>query len=154
MALCGLVVASLLAFDLDAGAHTGATGVVKERMDLMVSMGRSLKTISDMFRRKTAYDPAIIASRSREISDHSRALADLFPADSIKGPSEATAAIWQDWAEFERLADRLAAESEKLAEIAQQSSFGHANRQFLQMARLCTECHTRFRAAAGRTASR
>jgi cytochrome c556 len=113
-------------------------------MNLMKSLGRSIKTLSDMFRQKATYDRAIIVSRSMEINVYRRSMSELFPANSILGPSEASPATWQDWAEFERLAGRLVAEITKLAVIAPPSSPWHPSWQAEWATKLCTECHTRF----------
>lgn len=39
-------------------AHSGASGMVKHRMELMKSLGSSMKSLAAMFQRKTAYNPA------------------------------------------------------------------------------------------------
>jgi cytochrome c556 len=41
-------------------AHGGATGIVKERMDLMASVGKSMKTITEMFQGDKLFDPEAV----------------------------------------------------------------------------------------------
>ena len=51
----GLIVCSFLLADL-ANSHSGATGVVKERMDAMTDRGDKSKLVADMFKGKTEFD--------------------------------------------------------------------------------------------------
>jgi len=37
-------------------SHTGATGIVKERMDAMLDMGDKSKLVADMFKGKSEFD--------------------------------------------------------------------------------------------------
>ena len=41
-------------------AHSGATGVVKQRMDAMVDMGDKSKIVANMFKGKTEFDKACL----------------------------------------------------------------------------------------------
>ena len=47
---------------LAALAHSGATGVMKERMDAMGEMGDEMKRLAPMMRGQTAYDPDVVRS--------------------------------------------------------------------------------------------
>ncbi len=100
-------------------AHGGATGIVKERMDGMVAMGKAIKDITPMMRGKTDYDPEAVRAFSEEVRRHSgTAMTRLFPEGSDGGPSEAKVTIWTDWEEFEELAEQLHILSEGLSEAA------------------------------------
>ena len=58
-----LAVVLLLAVPLASAAHSGATGIVKERMDAMKDIGRATKLVAAMFQGKQPYDAAAVRSR-------------------------------------------------------------------------------------------
>ncbi|MBW3098979.1 c-type cytochrome [Pseudohoeflea coraliihabitans] len=100
-------------------AHGGATGIVKERMDGMMAMGKVVKELSAMMRGDVAYDADAMREGARTIRVHSGDnLTRLFPEGSGGAPSEAKAAIWSDWENFAALAERLAVEAEGLEAAA------------------------------------
>lgn len=97
-------------------AHSGATGVVKERMDGMMAMGKSVKEITPMMRGQTDYDPERVRAFAEDMRQHSgEALTRLFPEGTTGAPSEAKPNIWTDWEEFAALAEQLHILSEGLA---------------------------------------
>ncbi|NVK43178.1 MAG: cytochrome c [Oceanospirillaceae bacterium] len=100
-------------------AHGGATGVVKERMDLMKDMKGAMKSLSKMFSGETAYDAAEVREAAAVLEAASgETLTKLFPEGSLHMPSEAKAEIWQEWARFQGMADDLGRYSRALAESA------------------------------------
>lgn len=89
-------------------AHSGATGVIKERMDLMSSISDSVKTISAMMKGKTSYDAVIVRQEAERIATSSGMhITMFFPENSLDSISEARPEIWQDWENFERYAMEL-----------------------------------------------
>ncbi|MFT7222893.1 MAG: cytochrome c556 [Cellvibrionaceae bacterium] len=89
-------------------AHGGATGVVKERMDLMDTHKDAMKTLKPVFRGNTDYDVTVIKENALVIRDNAAEhMTKLFPEGSLDMPSEALPAIWEQWQEFERLANNL-----------------------------------------------
>jgi cytochrome c556 len=62
-ALAGLALALLLA--PPANAHDGATGVVKERMQAMDAMAKSMKTVGPMIRGQVSLDHEKAAAAGR-----------------------------------------------------------------------------------------
>ena len=103
---------------LGALAHSGATGVMKERMDAMGEMGDEMKRLAPMMRGQTEYDPDVVRSAADTMIGHAGTqMTELFPEGSNEKPSEALDAIWEDWEEFAALAEALltTAEGMKLA---------------------------------------
>ncbi len=95
------------------------TGVVRERHELMESMGEAVQSISAMVRGKADYD----AERMRELAGWLSAaggdrLTSLFPEGSHDPAGEALPAIWEDFERFSALADDLTKAANKLAEAA------------------------------------
>jgi len=156
----GLAAAMTIGVSL-AMAHGGATGVVKERMELMENIGESMKTLADMFKGVRAYDAETVRAAAASIRDHAGArMTDLFPEGSLKHPTEALPTVWEDWAELSALAERLAAYSDALVEAAGNPRGPAATDEtdpavlaamppdaaFMQTARVCRACHGKFRA--------
>ncbi|WP_425100975.1 c-type cytochrome [Tropicibacter sp. S64] len=89
-------------------AHGSATGIVKERMEAMMAMGKAVKTVTPMMRGETAYDAEALRAAALTFQAHAgKALTEQFPEGSGGAPSEAKDEIWQDWARFTDLADQL-----------------------------------------------
>ena len=162
------------AIPLAAVAHEGATGIVKERMMAMEGVGKAMKEIKAMLRGQVAYDGQSLAVLARRIRDQSgMALTRLFPEDSLRHPSKASAEIWQRWELFERMARDLGSSAEALAVAAEESDDkaqpGSASEkdskqsamastddagspamelpmaEFAGLARSCAACHREFR---------
>lgn len=88
-------------------AHGGASGIIKERMDLMDDMKGAVKNVAAIFKGETEHNPDTIRDAALIIRDHSGdAMTKLFPKDSLSRHSEATPAIWQEWERFKKLSDR------------------------------------------------
>ncbi|TCK02353.1 c-type cytochrome [Marinobacterium mangrovicola] len=102
-----------------AMAHGNASGVVKERMELMEEMKESMKSMSDIFSGKADYNAQAIREAARVIRENSgTAMTRLFPEGSVHGPSEAKPEIWQEWDRFESQAAQLQRYSEALEKAA------------------------------------
>lgn len=89
-------------------AHSGATGVVKQRMDAMGQMGKATEALTKIMRGQQAYDAATVKAHAATIKSHAGdSLTALFPEGSTDHPSEALPEIWSNWDEFVELARRL-----------------------------------------------
>jgi cytochrome c556 len=118
--LIAATVAAVVGFvQIEASGHTGATGVVKERMELMKSIGDATKAIAEMMKGAVAYDAAKVEDLAMTIERHAgEAMTEKFPKDSLDHPSEALPAIWSDWDRFSELSDQLAAYAGALQKAA------------------------------------
>ena len=97
-------------------AHGGATGIVKDRMDAMMAMGKSVKAVAPMMRREILYDAAAVKSAAQVFAVHSgEAMTELFPEGSGGGASDATPEVWSEWEKFEALAAQLGTYANGLA---------------------------------------
>lgn len=91
-----------------AVAHSGATGVVKQRMDGMGAMGDSIKRIAPMFQGELGYDANAVRAAAQTIRSHAgETMTKLFPEGTNAMPSEAKDSIWKNWEDFVALAERL-----------------------------------------------
>ena len=70
----------LVIFTGFAFAHEGATGVVKERMDLMKGQQKQMKLIGEMAKGKKKFDAAKAAAAARDLGKSTKRIPDLFRA--------------------------------------------------------------------------
>jgi cytochrome c556 len=90
-----------------AWAHSGATGIVKTRMDGMTTLAGAMKSLNSLLKAETLDREAIILG-SEQLQEHSgKNLSDLFPEGSIQPASQASDTIWTDWEGFQDLSDQL-----------------------------------------------
>lgn len=100
-------------------AHTGATGVVMERMMGMSAMQEAVRVLAPMMRSETAYDEAAVRDGAAALMAHSgETMTALFPENGEMAASYAKPEIWAEWDEFERLSVELYLYAEGLAAAA------------------------------------
>jgi cytochrome c556 len=143
--LLGGIGVLLIVFMSFALAHEGATGVVKERMDLMKDQQKQMKLIGDMVKGKARFDAAKAGAAAKELGTTTKKISELFPKGSGGHPSEALNAVWEEWDRFtgnahdaENAADALAA--------ALAASGQDWKAAFKTMTDACKSCHEDFRA--------
>ena len=108
-------------------AHGGASGIVKERMDLMSDMKKSMKSLSSMFKGEIQYDASAVRNAAKALEKNAgEEMTKLFPEGSVHGPSEAKMNIWQDWQRFQQMSDDLKVYSRALSEAADRYNPGNA----------------------------
>lgn len=100
-------------------AHSGATGVVGERMMGMMMLADQVKVLTPLLAPGSEPDPAVLAEASAMITMHAgTSMTALFPEGSTEAPSEARPEIWERWQEFQGYADRLAELGAELGDAA------------------------------------
>lgn len=123
-------------------AHSGATGVVKERMDGMKEMSHAAKAMGAVKAGAIPFSFATLNLAGREIARHGAAARELFPEGSLHSPSEALPAIWSDRETFDRLLDQMTRAAEQLSVTADRDeAMALTNR----IGGLCKDCHATFR---------
>lgn len=148
-------------------AHSGATGIVKQRMDSMETIGRSMKALNAMLRGEQAYDAVSVRALAREIGQHGGGnMTKLFPHGSMQKPTRALPAIWTEWDRFAALARRLSDSAAALGAAADNGRAPSASGTtrdgnsapgidqlskmspeavFAHLSNTCTACHRDFR---------
>ena len=127
-------------------AHEGATGVVKERMDLMETQKDAMKLIGDMAKGKTSFDAAKAAEAARDISLTAKKIPELFPEGSGGDKSEALPAVWEKWDRFTANADDLEGAADALSSALDGSANQDWKPAFQKVSDVCKSCHQDFRA--------
>ena len=138
-------------------AHTGATGIVKERMDAMSTLGDHAKTVGDMLKGKTPYNNDAVETAAAAFITHGEQIPTLFPDTETSrtgSKTEALPAIWTDWEDFVALAARFTEDSRTLATVASELNAGGQSETgqsravrtaFFRASKSCSGCHERFR---------
>ena len=118
--ITGSTIAAAVALaTVTAFAHGGATGIVKERMDLMGDLGKNMKSLKSMMSGESAYDAGQVRAVSLAIAGHGGAnMTKLFPEGSDHKPTEALPSVWKDWDRFSDLADKLESYAKALEQAA------------------------------------
>ncbi len=134
-AVCGLAL-----------AHSGAEGIVKERMELMKSIAGQMKMVGRMIKGEKDFVADQVAIAAEAIVGHAEKIPELFPEGSIEPPSEAVTAIWQDWDKFVRLTNDMKLKAQALGMSARQSEdIKDIRPQFGALGKTCSACHEDFR---------
>jgi len=138
-----------IALSCAALAHEGhehATGVVRERMELMTDMGKRLLAISKRLRANKELDR--IGPDASAIHELARRITAEFPPGSMQPSTAAKPVIWQQWEDFTEKAKKLQTEVEKLSKTS--VSDGDVLRaQFRAVAFACDGCHETYRVPKG-----
>jgi cytochrome c556 len=131
-----------------AFAHSGATGIVAERMDAMKDIAAQMKQIGGMIKGERAYDAELAATAANAVSEHAGNMPALFPQGTNAAPSEALPDIWTEWEAFEQSAEDLRTSAAGLAEAALQAANANEIRpHFATVGKACAACHQDFRQA-------
>ncbi len=126
-------------------AHSGATGIVKERMDAMKAIGKAMKSLDGMAKGKIAYDGATVKAASETIQQHADAVDRLFPDTKHSRTShvtEAAPAIWADKPAFLALAQKMADAAARLETV---STHTQLPEHLKALGATCKQCHEKFR---------
>ncbi len=126
-----------------AYAHSGATGIVKQRMDMMKGMGATMKVIAGMLRGKSPYDAERVRQLATEMQEHAGHIPMMFPEGTEKAPSEAKTTIWSDPEGFAKSAKALGDYAGTLATNASDQNIAKA--AFREIGQTCKSCHTDYR---------
>ncbi len=138
-------------------AHEGASGIIKQRMEAMKSMGDYAKLVGDMFKGKASFDLDTIRMASESFIRHGQTIPMQFPdtPESREGPmTEASPAIWDDWQQFTALAEQFIRDSRQLEAVAamlqtsetlDDTSTRNVRSAFFKAVKSCSNCHENFR---------
>ncbi len=126
-------------------AHSGATGIIKERMDAMKAIGASMKSLGAMAKGEKPFDEKQVKTASETIIGHAGKIDEMFPdtQKSRKGHlTEAAPAIWDDKPAFLALAKDMADAARDMQSISAASDLGAPLKA---LGATCKGCHEKFR---------
>lgn len=145
--VAALAVATSVSGVTRASSHEGATGVVKERQELMKGMGGAAKKLGAMAKGEAEFDPAVAAEQGIILQTRSGDILALFPEGSQdEATSDALPTIWERHAEFADSAAKLEETSGQLVLAMQDGGDLTDLRQaFAAVGKSCGGCHEVFR---------
>ena len=123
-------------------AHSGATGIVKERMDMFKRSQKNLKAIKSHIQGED-YDS--IAKLADEIREWAVKMPEYFPEGSNVKPSEASPKIWEDFTGFKRAATENETATKKLIAAAEAGDQTAVVDGFKAVASSCKSCHQSYK---------
>ena len=127
---------------IQAVAHKGATGVVKQRMDYFKESQKRLKSISRAIKAKDYRD---IQENSAWLAQWGGEMISLFPEDSLSPPTEASPLIWENFDDFSAHAQVFMQASRRLALHAEAEDYAATTAAFREVAQSCKACHSQYR---------
>lgn len=139
-----LIVLGLVALNSGALAHSGATGVVKERMDAMKEMKDATKALAAMAKGEAPFTAPEAVRQAERVAALSAEIPELFPDGSATGKSEALPEIWSRWSDFTSGAEAAAAKARAVAQAAGEGRGAFAG-AVAAMAGTCKDCHDTFK---------
>ena len=123
-------------------AHSGATGIVKERMDMFKKNQGNLKAIKAHIGSE---DYGSIVKLTDEIRDWAVKMPEYFPEGSNKKPSEASPAIWTDFDGFKNAAMKNETAAKQLIAAAKAEDQKAVVDGFKAVASSCKSCHQSYK---------
>ena len=123
-------------------AHSGATGIVKERMDMFKKNQDNLKAIKSHIR---SGDYESIVKLANEIRDWAVKMPEYFPEGSNEKPSEASPAIWADFDGFKSAAMKNETAAKQLIDAAKAEDQEAVVDGFRAVATSCKSCHQSYK---------
>ena len=128
-------------------AQEKASGIVKDRQDVMKVMGGAMKQIGMMMKGIASFDGAAISQAAMVINQNSAKLDKLFPKGGDQTGSYAKPEILENPAEVKALAMATGKAAEKLSEVAFDGSKAEILPMFFGVGKSCKACHTKYRRA-------
>jgi cytochrome c556 len=134
------VLFSALAFH--SYAHSGATGLVKERMDNFKNSKRSMKLMKNAIKEN---DHSLVALESEKLVRWGEVMHTYFPEGSNQKPSEALPIIWQEWSIFEEHRVEYLQQAQALMQSAESQDLSAIKSTYGLLAKSCKSCHERYK---------
>lgn len=141
VAFAAVCMATLLSASF-VGAHQGATGIVKERMDAFKRSQTQLKAAA---KAAKSGEFETVERLAQSLSEWGRIMPSTFPEGSLYPPSEASPDIWTDFARFSALAQDFSDSADRLAAAATTQDGQSVRNAIEAVGHSCKSCHNLFR---------
>ena len=100
-----------------AFAHSGASGIVKERMDNMKAIAGQMKVLGDMMKGEATFDHQAAKQATEALLEHASHVAKVFERRNLDHPTEALPLIWEDWEGFTAIAAEMERDVARLNDV-------------------------------------
>jgi len=134
-----------LATPLTVLAQAKPEVLVKQRQAAMTLQGKYIGPIGAMVNGKIPYNADVVARNATYLENLSQMPWDGFHESTKDVKSAALPAIWAEPKKFQEAADRLQAETVKLAAAARAKDEAGVKAQFGAVGKACGACHESFR---------
>jgi cytochrome c556 len=134
-----------LAAPLTVLAQAKPETLVKQRQAAMALQGKYIGPIGAMVNGKIPYNADVVARNATYLENLSQMPWDGFHESTKGEKSAARPEIWTEPAKFQEAADRLQAETVKLATAARAKDEAGVKAQFPAVGKACGACHESFR---------
>lgn len=131
------------AVSLVAAAALAQQDAVKARQAAMKGNGQALKSIVRIIRAEG--DPADVIGPARKIAAVAGQIPALFPPGTDQGKTEASPAIWRNFADFRDKAADLGEQARMLAAAGEAGDLAIVRAQLDKVVEACTGCHKAYR---------
>lgn len=122
-------------------------GPIRDRHELMESMGQQAKDINTAFNiGAEGFDTGIIQRGAQAIALSAHRIPSLFPPGSTDPNSRALPAIWEHWDTFQQLAAQLEQQAAALSTSAGTGDGEDLSAKADKLFATCKTCHDQFRA--------
>ena len=143
-ALAACIVTSSILVVSTGWAHGGATGILKERMDSMKSMGKAMKGLAAIVKGKAELTDEAIVRYGNALKMGATHIPEMFPEGTNQAPSEALPKIWTEWTQFNDIANQLQKDADALT-LASGSDVRSVKMGFVKISKSCKSCHSEYR---------
>ncbi len=130
-------------------AHSGVSGIIKERMDSMKALSKQSKRVTAMFKGKSEFDKAEVIAAADLFVLHGEKMLSQFPdtEQSRHGKkTEALPEIWTDWDGFTGEVNDFIKYSQALQQTAATTDDrSQLRKSFMQATQSCSSCHKAYR---------
>ena len=130
-------------------AHTGASGIIKERMESMKVLSAESKAVSKILKGKTPYSEEVVKTAADNFVFHAEAMRTHFPdtVESREGNlTEALSSIWLKNTEFNKQVERFVSRANAFRDSAYSTSDLDAlSESYIEVAKECRSCHKVYR---------
>jgi cytochrome c556 len=134
-----------LAIPLTVLAQAKPETLVKQRQAAMTLQGKYIGPIGAMVNGKIPYNADVVARNATYLENLSQMPWDGFHESTKGEKSAARPEIWTEPTKFQEAADRLQAETVKLANAARAKDEAGVKAQFPAVGKACGACHESFR---------
>lgn len=143
---CIAVAATMAALSAPASAQFAKPeDAIKYRQSALSVLGTHFSRVGAMANGRVPFDAKVAAENADIVAEMAKLPWAAFGPGTDKGTTKAKAEIWSDQAKFKESADKLVAESAKLAAAAKTGNLDAVKTAFAATAGTCKACHDAFR---------
>ena len=142
--LTSVVLLLLFNFVYGTVSFADSYGIIKYRQNVMKSVSGHMGAIVDILKNSLPLEDHIV-DHARSMLQISRMTLSMFPEGSGKGQTKSKQVIWENWSEFESVANDFERESAKLSEVAESGDMEALAKQVRATGKTCSGCHRNFR---------